>query len=155
MAASLASFKSAGRAQILPAQAPTSPLRTSEKFWRSASLSASCSTTSRENDSSASHEIVICHSQFCCSCRVYGRKCVDTAIPSCYFSTAEDFSHSHHSRRHGKPAQCRSLLRKSSSPKASVNIAKGFRASSSPCGTQGLRHATLSAYLRSFRPTAN
>src|SRR5882762_4256694 len=50
MARSLASFKSPGRGQLRRDQAPTSPRTTSEKSWRSASLSANCSTTSRAND---------------------------------------------------------------------------------------------------------
>src|SRR5260370_619399 len=36
-------------------------------------------------------------------------KGVDTAIPSCYFSTAENFLHSHHARTHGKPPPCHSF----------------------------------------------
>src|SRR6266436_4968697 len=60
------------------------------------------------------------------------------------FPQRENFSHSLYLGRHGQPAPWRSLLRKSSSPKASVNIAKDFRASSSPCATQALRHATSS-----------
>src|SRR5260370_30367557 len=71
------------------------------------------------------------------------------------FPQAENFSLAHYSRRHGKPAPCRSLLRKSSSPKASVNIVKGFRVSSSPFGTRVLRRATLCASPPSSLPIAN
>src|SRR2546427_8963618 len=71
------------------------------------------------------------------------------------FPQREIFSRTHYSRRHGKPAPWRSLLRKSSSPKASVNIVKGSRVSSSLCGTPALPRATSFASPPSFLPTAN
>src|SRR5260370_35045311 len=71
------------------------------------------------------------------------------------FPQGENFSLAPYSRRHGKPAPCRSLRRRSSSPKASVNIVKGFRVSSSPFGTRVLRRATLCASPPSSLPIAN
>src|SRR2546425_11276603 len=71
------------------------------------------------------------------------------------FPQRENFSHSHYSRRHGKPAPWRSLLRKSFSPKASVNIVKDFRALSSPSETRESLRATSFASPRSSLPTAN
>src|SRR6266571_3930959 len=98
-----------------------------------------------------------CHRAFIflVSQRLRPRKGVDTAIPSCYFSTAEKFLHSHHARRHGKPAPWRSLRRRSSSPKASVNIVKDSPVSSLPFATRGLPPATSFASLRSSLPTVN
>src|SRR5712692_6942943 len=71
------------------------------------------------------------------------------------FPQRENFSRALYSRRHGKPALWRSLLRRSSSPKASVNIVKDFRASSSPSETRESPRATSSASPRFFLPTAN
>src|SRR2546430_8421274 len=128
MARSLASFKSAGRGQLRPAQAPTSPRTTSEKSWRSANLSANCSTTSRENDPSAPRN---CHPTHNLHAPALLRAGIALTLQYLLvtFPQRENFSRAHYSRRHGKPAPWRSLLRKSSSPKASVNIVKGSRVS--------------------------
>src|SRR3981081_3924092 len=51
------SFKSAARAQIPPATPRTSHQTPSEKYWRSANLSAGCFITSRANDPSVPSEL--------------------------------------------------------------------------------------------------
>src|SRR5216683_482414 len=85
------SSNSAGKARLRPTLARTSRPRISEKSWRSASLSASCSIISRASDPSAPAGIDVPPSKYFRCCRVQGRKCVDSAKPSCYFSTAGKF----------------------------------------------------------------
>ena len=86
----------AGFALLTPsAQALISRRTISEKSWRSANLSARCFTTSPPNSSCAPAAIVTPHSHFHRACRAEPRNCVDTAIPSCYFSTAGNFFRTH------------------------------------------------------------
>ncbi len=138
------------------APAPILPQPILEKFSRSANRSENCCNTSPKISSFILHSYFLMRSFPCVapSRPHFGLKCVDSAKPSCYFSTAADFFLSPtYGGTHTDP--WRSSRRKFFSPKASENTGKDFRALSWLSEMRESLRATSFAFLRSSLQTAN
>src|SRR5207245_1558858 len=102
---------------------------------------ASCCATSRGSDPPALAAVVIPRSYFSALSSSGAGIGLTLQYLLVTFPQREIFSHPFYSRRHGKPAPWRSLLRKSSAPKASASIGLALPSDKSMYGYLSEHHS--------------